>query len=100
MPERRVEVRPFGVRYTCDSCKQGEMIALAGTQAFVQEQGQIYIRHMCSLCRNMVAFTEKYPTVRYEDVPTQGYPQGNQAYDQPQNQQPFNSTSNSLTPKT
>ena len=91
MAERRVEVRPFGVRYMCDTCKQGEMIALTGTQAFVQEQGQIYVRHVCNVCRNMAAYTEKYPTVRYEDVPAQGYATSNQMYQQPVpqgNQQP------------
>lgn len=91
MPERRTEVRPFGVRYVCDSCKQGEMIAISGTQAFVQDQGQIFIRHVCNVCRTMAAYTEKYPTVRYEDVPTQGHPTSVQDYQAPlqqNNQQP------------
>jgi hypothetical protein len=83
MAERRVEVRPFGVRYTCDACGQGEMMALAGTQAIVQEAGKVLVRHVCNVCRSMASFPEKYPTVRYEDVaPVQ------QFYQPPQQQQP------------
>jgi hypothetical protein len=86
MPERRVEVHAYGVHYICDACKQGEMLALSGTQAFVQEKGQIFIRHVCNVCRTMAAYTEKYPTVRHEDVQTA--PQG---FQQP--------PGNNLTPK-
>jgi hypothetical protein len=83
MAERRVEVRPFGVRYMCDACKQGEMLALSGTQAFVQEKGQIFVRHVCNVCKTMLALPEKYPTIRYEDIPTQGQ-QGYGQAQQPQ----------------
>lgn len=92
MAERRVEVRPFGVRYMCDACKQGEMMALSGPQAIVQEAGKILVRHVCNVCRTMASFAEKYPTVRYEDVEVhQGYQQPqNNGYQQPsqQNMQP------------
>ena|ERR1700686_1881904 len=96
MAERRVEVRPFGVRYTCDACQQGEMLALGGTQAIVQEAGKVLIRHVCNVCRTMASFPEKYPTVRYEDIapqqqlyqpPQQQQPQ-HQMYQQPQSQPP------------
>ena len=66
--ERRFEIRPFGVRYMCDNCKQGEMIAIVGPQAFVQEADKLLVRHICNLCRNIATYKERYPTVRYEDV--------------------------------
>ena len=87
MAERRVEVRPFGVRYTCDACKQGEMLALGGTQALVQEGGQVLVRHVCNVCRTMATFGEKYPTVRYEDVEPQQVYQQQQVFQQPHQQQ-------------
>jgi hypothetical protein len=86
MPEQRVEVRPFGVRYICDACKQGEMMALSGAQALFQEGEKVLVRHVCNVCRTLMAFPEKYPTVRYEDVPQQSY--GQQNYGLPQQQAP------------
>jgi hypothetical protein len=69
--ERRYEVRSYGVRYVCDACGRGEMVALNGTQAYVQEAGQIKIRHVCTVCHTLATFPDKYPTVRHEDVPSQ-----------------------------
>jgi len=101
--ERRYEVRPYGVRYICDACGRGEMLALQGTQAYVQEAGRILIRHVCSVCHTLTTFPDKYPTVRHEDIPGQaantvpGYTvpaqpqqmgQPIQQFQQPQQQQP------------
>lgn len=90
--ERRYEVRTYGVRYICDACGRGEMVALQGAQAYVQEGGRILIRHACVACHQMAVFGEKYPTVRYEDVPGQignavpeyGHVQQQQFQQQPQ----------------
>jgi len=73
--EKRYDVRSFGVRYICDRCGQGEMLALQGTQAYYQDNGRILVRHVCNVCHQMGSFSEKYPTVRYEDIPGQGVPQ-------------------------
>ena len=88
--ERRYEVQSYGVRYICDTCGRGEMVALNGTQAYVQEGGQIKIRHVCTVCHTLATFADKYPTVRHEDIPVQsgasvpGYTQPQQQFQQQQ----------------
>lgn len=61
--EERFEVRPYGVKYTCDYCNKGEMLP-TGKNNWSTDLPQI--EHWCDKCNYKVDLSEKYPLIRYE----------------------------------
>lgn len=60
--EKRFEVKPYGVEYTCDSCEEGEMLPTG--KAFWSDPPKF--EHKCNKCGNTLSLLEKYPVIRYE----------------------------------
>ncbi|MBY7121766.1 hypothetical protein ILS93_06535 [Bacillus sp. 16GRE42] len=65
MMEKEFEVRPFGVKYICDSCEEGEMVL---TDDFKIYEKHMEFTHKCQKCGAERDFLEKYPLIRYQQV--------------------------------
>ena len=68
MAERLFAVYPFGVECVCNECNEGRMIP---TGMMLPSNPPQY-PHKCSKeeCGAEQNFTEKYPTIRWVNVPT------------------------------
>lgn len=63
--EKTFTVKPVGVKYICDSCKNGEMLPTENIKMF---EKHIEFTHKCKKCGSEKDFTEKYPLIRYEQL--------------------------------
>ncbi|MGO1061082.1 hypothetical protein ACTL32_18370 [Planococcus sp. FY231025] len=60
--ENFYDVRSIGVKYICDSCKQGEMV-ITGKSDWIADPPKF--EHTCDNCKEINFFIEKYPTIRF-----------------------------------
>ncbi|MDT8719706.1 hypothetical protein IAI10_24015 [Clostridium sp. 19966] len=61
--EQKVIVKPVGIKYICDVCKEGEMIQTAYND---WESNPPRYEHICTNCSTKIYLNEKYPLIRYE----------------------------------
>lgn len=66
--EEAFEVRPIGIRYRCEFCNEGEMIASPELKLVVEAvkiEGPVMIRHICSKCNKEMLLPKSYPYIEY-----------------------------------
>ncbi|UOK49472.1 hypothetical protein KU891_29105 (plasmid) [Bacillus tropicus] len=63
--EQTFEVRPFGVKYICDSCGEGEMLH---TGEIKWRSSPPELAHECNQCGHKEYFHDKYPLIRWESL--------------------------------
>ncbi|MGE1060813.1 hypothetical protein [Bacillus sp. GMa5/1] len=56
------EVKPYGVKYICDSCEEGEMLPTG--KAYWSDPPKF--EHACNQCSAKLSLSEKYPVIRYQ----------------------------------
>ncbi|MGQ7108381.1 hypothetical protein ACUN13_29580 [Bacillus cereus group sp. Bce041] len=65
--ETNFEVKVVGVKYTCDKCKEGEMIYQAGIGTMLLTSPPQF-EHTCTNCEFKQNLSKKYPTIEYKGV--------------------------------
>lgn len=63
--EEIFNVKTIGVKYICDSCKEGEMQQTGKMKMYDNHANFI---HKCDNCGHEIELREKYPLVRYEQM--------------------------------
>lgn len=63
--ERQFKVKPVGIKYICDKCKEGEMNQTGQMQMY--DDYATFI-HKCSHCEHKLELKEKYPLIRYKQI--------------------------------
>jgi hypothetical protein len=64
MAEQTFELIPYGVRYQCDACGEGEMKS-AGLPDVTMWKPPVRYPHECDGCGAKADLAERYPTVRW-----------------------------------
>lgn len=66
MPETRFNITPVGIKYVCDECNKGEMVAVKDVGLLTYP---IQYPHRCTVCDNTKNFFTTYPKIIWEEEP-------------------------------
>ncbi len=65
-------VRPVGIRYICEFCNEGEMIAMKDTQSIVIDPDEPrkppMFKHVCTKCKKTMLLPSTYPRVEFVSI--------------------------------
>jgi hypothetical protein len=60
--EQEFKVEPYGVKYICGICDEGEMLPTGNNNYSAEREP---FEHKCNKCGDKRMFSENYPLVRY-----------------------------------
>lgn len=64
--EEMFELKPIGIRYRCEFCNDGEMIASNSETLIVEYGGGPYMRtHTCNKCGKSMKLPKTYPYIEW-----------------------------------
>lgn len=63
--EKEFDVKPVGVKYICDACKNGEMKPIGKMKTYENHAGFV---HECDSCKTEMELRDRYPLIRYEFI--------------------------------
>lgn len=67
-------VKPVGVKYICEFCNQGEMIAVNDVTLMIdaaKREGPVMIPHRCTLCGKDMLLPRTYPRIEFVPIEEQ-----------------------------
>lgn len=68
--EEMFDVKPVGIKYVCEHCNEGEMIAVHGEMMIVpaEKSGPFMIKHRCNKCGGTLMLPKTYPYIQWIPV--------------------------------
>ena len=67
--EERFDIRPVGIRYICEFCNEGEMIATGNVSRMIATNPpSLLVPHRCNKCGKEMELPRSYPYVDWEEV--------------------------------
>ena len=69
--EVMVPLQPIGIKYKCEYCNQGDMIAMPNRapKMPIAPGGKPLIYHKCTKCGKEMLLTEVYPKIEWMEIP-------------------------------
>lgn len=66
--EELFEIKPIGVRYRCELCGEGEMIAMNEDPVRLMGDGMMMRKHQCTKCKGIMQLPKTYPYIEWIPV--------------------------------
>lgn len=66
--EELFEIKPIGVRYICELCGKGEMIAMSEDPIRLMGEGIMMRKHQCTNCKGIMQLPKTYPYIEWTPV--------------------------------